>query len=425
MPASKADPRSARAAALRLGVALASGIIAYAFLVKWVLRPLHQHEVWQPFLATVLGLEEVLLFPGRIAAQFMGLHLHHHATLRSWVFSLGINGTLYFLAGLAWATFRRRSPRPFESKNTSACENPQKELPHVADTPGHLSRRRFLTGGTRMLGLGAAAGVGYSLVVEPRWFTISRHDVRIQDLPRELDGLRLVQLTDIHHGPWLSLHYVREVVKATNDEAPDLVCLTGDYVFDSPVYIEPVIAELANLQPRIATLAVLGNHDWWENVARVRRGLATANIPLIDNDRRVLTPDRRLVLQAKSGLAICGVGDFWEDCNLDFSKALDGLPARMPRLLLSHNPDVAEEPELKEAGRRVDLMLSGHTHGGQVRLPLLGAPITNSAYGQKYARGLVQGPACPVYICRGIGVSGCPLRLGSFPEIALFQLHSA
>jgi predicted MPP superfamily phosphohydrolase len=112
----------------------------------------------------------------------------------------------------------------------------------------------------------------------------------------------------------------------------------------------------------------------------------------------------------------------------------------MPRLLLSHNPDVAEEPELKEAGRRVDLMLSGHTHGGQVRLPLLGAPITNSAYGKKYARGLVQGPACPVYICRGIGVSGCPLRLGSFrgigvsgcplrlgsfPEIALFQLHSA
>jgi predicted MPP superfamily phosphohydrolase len=86
---------------------------------------------------------------------------------------------------------------------------------------------------------------------------------------------------------------------------------------------------------------------------------------------------------------------------------------------------VAEEPGLARGGRRVDLILSGHTHGGQIRLPLLGAPITCSRFGQKYAVGLVEGPLCPVFISRGIGMSALPLRLGVPPEIAVLELRSA
>jgi predicted MPP superfamily phosphohydrolase len=97
----------------------------------------------------------------------------------------------------------------------------------------------------------------------------------------------------------------------------------------------------------------------------------------------------------------------------------------MPRLLLSHNPDAAEDPRFLRARHRVDLMLSGHTHGGQVRLPVVGAPVIPSKYGQKYAAGLVQGPRCPVYVSRGLGLSGLPVRFGVPPEIVLFELQRA
>src|SRR5262249_27308037 len=125
-----------------------------------------------------------------------------------------------------------------------------------------------------------------------------------------------------------------------------------------------------------------------------------------------------------TGLAISAVGDLWED-RQDYRRALDGLPASMPRLLLSHNPDVAEEAAFIASGLRVDLMLSGHTHGGQIRLPGVGAPISSSRFGQKYCEGLVEGPACRVFVCRGIGVSAFPLRLGVPPEIAVLELRRA
>ena len=95
----------------------------------------------------------------------------------------------------------------------------------------------------------------------------------------------------------------------------------------------------------------------------------------------------------------------------------------LPRVLLSHNPDVAEEPEFVESGHRVDLMLSGHTHGGQVAIPGVGSPVTNSKFGQKYARGLVRGPVCPVFVSRGLGTTVVPVRLGARPEIAVIELR--
>src|SRR5207247_448070 len=94
---------------------------------------------------------------------------------------------------------------------------------------------------------------------------------------------------------------------------PDLVCLTGDYVHHSPAYIEQVVAALAELQPRIGSVGVLGNHDWWEGADRMRRAFASTSILLVDNSRLVLTPERRLVHHADAGLALCGVGDLWED----------------------------------------------------------------------------------------------------------------
>src|SRR5205085_11773696 len=107
-----------------------------------------------------------------------------------------------------------------------------------------------------------------------------------------------VQVTDIHHGPWVSREYVRHIVDTVNGLAPDLVLLTGDYVDQSAAYIRPVVEELSRLQARIGTVAVLGNHDWEESAETCRAEFARVGIPLIDNDRRVVTPDGRLVREA-------------------------------------------------------------------------------------------------------------------------------
>lgn len=258
----------------------------------------------------------------------------------------------------------------------------------------------------------------------PRRVLISRFEVPVRDLPRELDHLRIVQLSDIHHGPWLPLEVVQSIVEHTNKLHPDLVALTGDYVVNSPRYIEPVAGALAHLTPRIGVLGVLGNHDWWEGVEEVRSAFDNVGIPLIDNQRRFITPDRELVEHATSGLCIAGVGDAWED-HVDFSRALGGVPEHMPRLVLSHNPDCAEDMFLLRDSHRIDLMLAGHTHGGQVCFPRKKTPVLPAMRKHKYAKGLVMGPTCPVFVSRGIGTAGVPVRVGAPPEIAVFTLRTA
>jgi hypothetical protein len=273
-------------------------------------------------------------------------------------------------------------------------------------------------------GVVAAGGVGYVTSVATRNYEITRRTIAIRGLPPELAGLRIVQLTDIHHGPWIPLSHVRGVVSATNELHADLVLLTGDYVHRSPAYIEPVAAVLGGLRARIGVLGVLGNHDWWESAPITRKAFAAAGIPLIDNARRFVTSDRTLAAEADAGLCIAGVGDYYEDRQL-YGEALGGVPDAVPRILLSHNPDVAEDPAFLSSGLRVDLMLSGHTHGGQIYVPGLGTPGVPSRYGQKYASGLVQGPACPVYICRGVGHTVLPVRIGVPPEVAVIELETA
>src|SRR5207302_1399771 len=146
-----------------------------------------------------------------------------------------------------------------------------------AGTPGERARvrgsfsRRDLFRRTAEFTAGASAGgmLGYSLFVEPRHLRVNRQRFPIRDLPPSLDGLRLVQISDVHHGPWLSVEFVRRVVAEANALFPDLVLLTGDYVYESPRYIEPAIAALAELRPRIGVLGVLGNHDWYEGGPRI------------------------------------------------------------------------------------------------------------------------------------------------------------
>lgn len=429
------------------------GVNAFIALGELVCVPVHVGGNGQDVLGYVNGTVQVLQMPGFAAADATGFRPRHAWTWRGFFLQVGVNLGFYSLVFGGFEKMRRRfaganDPRRFgwergdpprrlgirahratgagDSAGATSDSSTREERPTRDFGPGNRpTRRNLLLGAGRLCGAAAAGVASWGLFVEPRWFEVTRRRIPIKGLPSGLSGLRIVQLSDIHHSTWMSIRWVRQIIDAANALAPDIVALTGDYIHRSHGYLRPVVAEMTRLKPRIGTVAVLGNHDWWEGTgALCREVFGEAGIPLIDNDRRFLTSGGKLVKESREGLCLAGVGDFWEDRCL-YDAALAGVPGGMPRLLLSHNPDVAEEPDLLKSGHRVDLMLSGHTHGGQIALPFIGTPVTNSRFGSKYAKGLVQGPICPVFICKGLGMTVMPIRIGVRPEIAVLELVSA
>jgi predicted MPP superfamily phosphohydrolase len=286
-----------------------------------------------------------------------------------------------------------------------------KNDPKSTQTPGSkkLSRRRFIKytlGGLTALGLG---GVGYS-AIEAGWVRIARETMTVPRLPRAFAGKTLAFLTDIHHGPYTGIEYVKAIVKMANDLQPDVICLGGDYVHRGSEFIAPCIRELASLRAPLGVYAVLGNHDAWHGAPEVRAALKDAGISELTNAGVWLR-------QSGDRLRLGGVGDLWTD-EVDLPAALGDATLADACLILSHNPDVAED--VRDA--RVSLMLSGHTHGGQAVFPILGAPFVPSRYGQKYLRGLCQAPATQVFVSRGLGTITPPLRFCCRPEINLLTL---
>jgi predicted MPP superfamily phosphohydrolase len=252
-------------------------------------------------------------------------------------------------------------------------------------------------------------GAAYPLL-EARWCRLRRATVTLPNLPEPFEGTTVAFLSDIHHGPFVSRDYIRSIVSMTNALKADFVLLGGDYCYRGPRFIAPALEELGKLEAPMGRFAVLGNHDHWDGLQESIDGLEAAGIPLLRNAG---------VWVEKGGtrLRIAGVGDLWTD-KPDVAKALGDATDRDAVLLLSHNPDVAETL----VDTRVGLMLSGHTHGGQVIVPYFGAPIVTSAYGQKYLHGLTRGPSCHVYISRGVGTVGPPARLACRPEVVLLTL---
>jgi predicted MPP superfamily phosphohydrolase len=390
-----------------------NAVIALAELVA---APIHASGRAQPVLGYYIGAAHILSMPGFTFSGLTNLRYNDTWTRRGFAAEMLVNLAFWTVVGLAYTRMRRLVRVTPIIDEAPAAPEPM--------SPRTLSRRTLLVGGGRAL---AASGFGlgaYGVLAQTRRFEVTRRQVLIKGLHPALDGLRIVHLTDVHHSRWTSVQWLREIVQTTNGLAPDVVALTGDYVYRGLKYVHPAAIELSKLKPKIATLGVMGNHDWWQNGELTKWAYAKEGIPLIDNARRFITPDRKFVEWSKSGLCLAGVGDFWDDVCL-YDDALGGVTGGMPRLLLSHNPDVAEDPKFLSSGHRVDLMLSGHTHGGQIRLPVIGTPVTNSRYGQKYARGLVEGPLCPVYVSKGLGTTAMPVRFGVRAEIAVIELKSA
>lgn len=282
--------------------------------------------------------------------------------------------------------------------------------------PPPLSRRAFLHRLARVASGAGLAGLGgytYSTHVETHWLAVEEATLPIPRLHAALEGLRIVFLSDFHLYPYTQLPFIREVVAQTNALIPDLVLLGGDYVLGDAAAIDDLAPVLAGLNARHGVFAVLGNHDLWTDVATVTAGLTAAGLPLLRNSGVALPV-------GASHLYLAGLDDGWSG-RPDLEAALIGAPVGAPVVLLLHEPDLVTQVA---ADGRVAVQLSGHTHGGQVRLPGVGALIL-PRYGQIYDQGRYQVGNTWLYTTRGIGVIGPAVRFNCRPEISLLTLVAA
>ena len=277
-----------------------------------------------------------------------------------------------------------------------------------------MDRRKFL----KRVGIAVsvATGAGVYPFLEAKWCRIVRQTIVLPNLAPKFRGMSVALLADVHHGPFVPLSYIEHVVAMANALRPNLVLLAGDYVHRHHSYIAPAINELGKLRAKFGRFAVRGNHDNHsyhdDHAYQPNSSAALAEAKLSDLNNAGVWIER-----GGERLRVCGVGDLWTDRqNLDL--ALGDATDRDGVLLLSHNPDFAETIH----DPRVGLVLSGHTHGGQIVLPGLGAPIVPSRYGQKYLYGLVQAPSCQVFVTRGIGTITPPVRFLCRPEVVLITL---
>jgi uncharacterized protein len=234
--------------------------------------------------------------------------------------------------------------------------------------------------------------------------------IRMRRLSAAHDGLKIVHLSDIHLSLFTPLEEVERAVELANSLQPDAIALTGDYVTFSPTYIWPAARALGKLRARLGTFAVLGNHDFRVSADEMTRALRTQRI-------RVLRNSHYPFRSGRGTLWLVGVDDPWGTFE-NMRAALASVPAHDPKILLCHSPLAIG----RAARLGIDLMLSGHTHGGQVRLPFI-----RSFYRAKFGEGFVEGwnrlGETQIYVNRGIGKVVLPVRLACPPEIACLCLR--
>jgi uncharacterized protein len=289
-----------------------------------------------------------------------------------------------------------------------------------------LRRATAIAAGARRWGKAAVttlvvAGVAlavWSIAVEPGRLVVRRHTVVLPGWPAALAGWTIVALADIHAGaPHVDADYLRRVVAAANEQRPDLVVLLGDYVISGVVggrFIRPedTARELAALRARHGVVSVLGNHDWWLDGKRVRRALEDAHLRPLENAALPIRDRGTTVWMA-------GLADLWTR-EPDLAAALRSVPESDPVIVLTHSPDV-----FPTVPPRVSLTIAGHTHGGQVALPLLGRLVVPSRYGQRYAVGVVEEEGRVLFVSPGVGTSIVPVRFRVPPEVSVLTLVPA
>jgi predicted MPP superfamily phosphohydrolase len=287
-----------------------------------------------------------------------------------------------------------------------------------------ITRRGFI----RLCILGLLTLVGAKGFINTRNLEFVMLKVGLKHLPFAFDELRVGQITDIHAGPLVPQKLIKEGVDIIMANRPDMIVLTGDFVSGATKFLwtsyggfkqrhyDYCMEELGRLNAPLGVFAVLGNHDFWsgqEVALKIACGLEDIGVQVLRN--------KTIPIERKGQfLYLIGVDDYWEG-SYNLLRALKNVPEDACRILLSHNPDVNED--IENLNERIDFIISGHTHGGQVVLPFLGALYIPSPFGQKYLAGLVRDKERQTYISRGLGLFFVPIRINCPPEVSLLTLR--
>lgn len=277
------------------------------------------------------------------------------------------------------------------------------------------TRRRFLQ--TSGIGLAIYSFGGAALgVIRHDNFEIVQKDILLRALPEKLHGVRIVVLSDIHAGLYMDKHDLDEYVRVVNKLSADLILLPGDFVTNQTVEVYPVCDAFQQFQSRHGIFGCTGNHEYFAEEDIISNELERAGIRMLRNAHEVVEINNEK-------LALIGVDDTRGKVALAsrLKLASENLDSTLPKILLCHKPY-----EFEEAPRfHIDLMLSGHTHGGQIVFAeVFGAPITPASLISKYVRGLFELGRSQLYVTRGIGTVGLPIRLNCPPEITVLTLRA-
>jgi predicted MPP superfamily phosphohydrolase len=259
--------------------------------------------------------------------------------------------------------------------------------------------------------------VFWAFFIEPNRLVVRQQTIQIANWPQELNGLRIAVLADLHAGaPFIDDKKLRLIVKRTNELHPDLIVILGDYMTGNgsvrrqmqPEVFAPILKDLS---APLGVYSVLGNHDWWFNGKHVRQDLEQNGIKVLE--------DEAVQLNARgTSLWLVGLADLWTRPQ-HIEETVSKVPEGAPVIALTHNPDI-----FPRVPQRVPLLLAGHTHGGQVRFPLIGSVVHSSRLGERYEVGHVFENNHHLFVTTGIGTSIMPARFGVPPEIVLLTVNS-
>lgn len=275
--------------------------------------------------------------------------------------------------------------------------------------------------------LGFLGLFGIKGFINARNVKIADLKVGLKYLPEAFDGIKVGQITDIHAGPLVPRALIREGVDMIMESQPDMIVLTGDFVSGATKVLwtsyggfkerhcNYCMEELSRLKAPLGVYAVLGNHDFWSGkqvAQKIVQGLEGIGV-------KVLRNESTMIERKGQSLYIIGVDDYWEN-SYSLLKAIKNVPQDACKIVLSHNPDVNEN--IEDLRERIDFIISGHTHGGQIVFPFIGALYIPSPFGQKYLAGLVRDQERQTYISRGLGLFFIPIRINCPPEVNLLTL---
>jgi len=279
-----------------------------------------------------------------------------------------------------------------------------------------LTRRKVITAGVLTGAAGAVYSVAHAFGVEPNLLHVNAQTIHLQWLPQPMSGLKIAHLTDFHYDPENNDKLLDKVKRRLEEIKPDIIIFTGDYITKGEKEFDALIEKLNGVSAPHGVYASMGNHDGWEsNADYISRGFTSIGVKLLVNANEIIQVN-------KIDLCIAGLDYQWLG-EPDVEKMLEGVSQYMPVIALVHEPDYFEELAKRHP---YVMQFSGHTHGGQCRVPIIGYAPIKVKYGEKYIKGTyAEGPNAKLYVSSGIGTVGVRVRFACPPEIAVLTLENA